>query len=134
MRARIGRVEPELEIVEGENLSVLRGLEDGAFQLVYVDPPFNTGRSRRLKRLRTERDPGGDRVGFGGERYRSRVLSERSFEDAYDDYLAFLRPRLEEAVRVLDATGSLFVHVDPRESHYVKVFLDELLGRDRFQN
>jgi len=123
-----------IEIVHGENLDVLRTLPDASFQLVYIDPPFNTGKVQRLDRLRTERDEDGDRVGYGGQRYRSEVVSSVAYDDSYDDYLAFLAPRLEEAVRVLDGTGSLFVHVDPRESHYVKVFLDGLLGRDRFQN
>ena len=126
--------EVEVEIVHGENLDVLRGFADGRFQLVYIDPPFNTGKKQRLVSLRTERDETGERVGFSGKRYRSTVLSDVAYRDQYDDYLAFLGPRLEEAVRVLDATGSLFVHVDPRESHYVKVFLDRLLGRDHFFN
>jgi site-specific DNA-methyltransferase (adenine-specific) len=126
-----------LEIVHGESLDVLRGLPAASFQLIYVDPPFNTGKTQRLRRMRTDRatdDAPADRVGFGGKRYSSRVVSVQSYEDRYDDYLAFLGPRLEEAVRVLDATGSLFVHIDPRESHYVKVFLDQLLGRKSFQN
>jgi site-specific DNA-methyltransferase (adenine-specific) len=125
---------PELEIVLGDNLDWLRGAPAGAFQLIYVDPPFNTGSERALVRLRVQADPEGERVGFQGKRYRSEVVSRHAFPDAFDDYLDFLGPRLEEAVRVLDATGSLFVHVDPRESHYVKVFLDGLLGRDCFQN
>ncbi|MCZ6598373.1 MAG: site-specific DNA-methyltransferase [Planctomycetota bacterium] len=124
----------ELEIVQAENLAWLRSVPDASFQLVYVDPPFNTGKRRELARLRTERDEAGDRTGFGGRRYRTEVLSRESYEDRYDDYLGFLRPRLEEAVRVLDATGSLFVHLDPRESHYVKVCLDGILGRERFVN
>ena len=127
-------VDVELEIIEAENLAWLRDQPDGGFQLVYLDPPFNTGRRRKLSRLKTERDEGGDRIGFGGRRYRSELVSELAYADAFDDYLEFLGPRLEHAVRLLDATGSLFVHLDPRESHYVKVFLDELLGRASFQN
>ena len=123
-----------VEIVQAENLEWLRGVEDGSFQLIYVDPPFNTGRRRRLERLETRRDEDGDRTGFGGRRYRTRVRSRSSYADAFDDYTGFLRPRMVEARRVLDATGSLFVHVDPRESHYVKVMLDEIFGRASFQN
>ncbi len=123
-----------IEIVRGDNLDVLRTLADASFQLVYIDPPFNTGKRQRLTRLRTSRDEDGDRVGFGGHRYRSELVSDVAYGDRFDDYLSFLGPRLEEAQRVLDATGSLFVHVDPRESHYVKVFLDGLFGRDCFQN
>ena len=127
--------EATLEIVQAECLAYLRTVPDGAFQLVYIDPPFNTGRRRTLARKKTTADPEGDRTGFAGRRYRTEVVSRTSYGDSFgDDYLAFLGPRLEEAIRVLDATGSLFVHLDPRESHYVKVLLDGLLGRERFMN
>ena len=126
--------EAELEIVQGDNLEYLAGVSDQAFQLVYIDPPFNTGKARRLQRLKTERAEDGTRRGFGGKRYRAEVVSDKSYGDRFDDYLRFLGPRLEQVARVLDATGSLFVHLDPRESHYVKVFLDELFGRECFQN
>ena len=128
-----------VEIHQAENLEFLRGTPDGAFELVYVDPPFNTGRAQARKRLRTERVPpdggaGGDRTGFGGHRYRTTVLGELAFDDRFDDYLAFLAPRLVELRRVLTPAGSLFLHLDPRECHYVKVYLDGLFGRDCFQN
>ncbi len=126
--------EPELTLVLGQALDYLRAAPDGSFQLVYVDPPFNTGKKRTLERVRVERDDDGDRSGFGGHRYRTTATSRMSYSDRFEDYLAFLGPHLEEAVRVLDATGSLFVHLDPREVHGVKVFLDELLGRRSFQN
>jgi site-specific DNA-methyltransferase (adenine-specific) len=124
----------ELEIVQGECLAWLETVPDESFQLVYIDPPFNTGKRQELRRLATTRDSEGDRVGFGGERYRTEVVSRRSYHDRFDDYLAFLGPRLEQAIRVLDSTGSLFVHLDPRESHHVKVHLDSLLGRECFLN
>jgi hypothetical protein len=123
-----------VRIVHAENLAWLAGVPDGSFDLVYVDPPFNTGSDRRERRLSTVRDDAGDRTGFGGRRYRTIVRGEMRYPDRHDDYLAFLRPRLEEARRVLAARGSLFVHLDPRESHYVKVLLDEVFGRDAFQN
>jgi len=128
-----------LTLVQAENLAWLATQPGASFELIYIDPPFNTGKEQALKRLRTERVPagdegGGDRTGFGGQRYKSTVRSEHSYSDRFDDYVAFLAPRLEHARRVLTDTGSLFVHVDPRESHYVKVLLDELFGRDSFQN
>jgi len=119
-----------IEIHFADNLEVLRGLPDGSFALAYMDPPFNTGKAQRRERLRTRADPDGDRTGFGGRRYRTQRLGSSRF----DDYLAFLGPRLEETVRVLSPTGSLFVHLDPREVHHVKVHLDGLLGRERFMN
>jgi site-specific DNA-methyltransferase (adenine-specific) len=123
-----------LEILQGDNLPILQSLEAASFQLVYIDPPFNTGKSQSRTRLKTVRDEDGDRTGFGGARYKSVALGSLSFADAYDDYLAFLEPRLREAWRVLSDTGSLFLHVDYREVHYVKVLMDALVGRDRFQN
>jgi site-specific DNA-methyltransferase (adenine-specific) len=121
-------------VVQGESLDVLRALPEGAARLVYLDPPFNTGRRQRRLRLRTERDPAGDRRGFQGQRYRTVRLGSTSFADAFDDYLGFLEPRLREAWRVLAADGSLFLHVDYREVHYCKVLLDQIFGRERFQN
>ncbi len=121
-------------IVLGENLDVLRTLPDRGFQLVYMDPPFNTGRTQARRTLATMADAGGDRTGFGGRRYRSRLLAESSYRDAFDDYLAFLAPRLEEARRVLAQSGTLYFHIDYREAHYCKLLLDELFGRDCFLN
>ena len=123
-----------IEIHFGDNLEVLQTLPDASFDLVYVDPPFNTGKRQSRTRLRTSRDPGGDRVGFQGRRYRTEKLGTSAFSDRFDDYAAFLAPRLQEGIRVLGAAGSLFVHLDYREVHYVKVLLDELLGRDCFMN
>ena len=122
------------EILLGDNLPLLRELAAETFQLVYVDPPFNTGRTQRRVTLETAADTGGDRVGFGGRRYRSRLLAESSYHDSFDDYLGFLAPRLEEARRVLTVTGTLYLHVDYREAHYCKLLLDELFGRECFLN
>ncbi|MDE0609566.1 MAG: site-specific DNA-methyltransferase [Anaerolineaceae bacterium] len=118
----------------GDNLDVLSTLPARHYRLIYIDPPFNTGRQQRRKRLRTVRDQGGDRSGFQGKRYRSEVLAERAFDDEFDDYLNFLRPRLEQARRVLAHDGSLFFHIDYREVHYCKVLLDSIFGRDCFMN
>jgi site-specific DNA-methyltransferase (adenine-specific) len=121
-------------VVLADNLEVLGGLEEGSVPLIYIDPPFNTGGVQRRRRLETRADPDGDREGFGGRRYSSRLLSAMAYEDAFDDYLGFLAPRLAEARRVLSAEGTLYVHLDPRESHYVKVLLDEIFGRECFLN
>jgi site-specific DNA-methyltransferase (adenine-specific) len=120
-------------IIEGENLDVLPGLPDGRFDLVYIDPPFNTGRPQVRRTLQVV--PGDERTGFAGRRYaKARVLGQQSYDDAYDDYVEFLRPRLEHARRLLADHGTLYVHLDPREAHYVKVLLDELFGRECFLN
>jgi site-specific DNA-methyltransferase (adenine-specific) len=119
-------------IIEGDNLDVLPTLPDGAFDLICIDPPFNTGRPQVRRTLQAV--PGDDRAGFGGRRYATRVLGEQAYEDTFEDYVAFLRPRLEHARRLLAVHGTLYVHLDPRESHYVKVLLDELFGRECFLN
>ncbi len=122
-------------VVHADNLSALAELADGCAQLVYIDPPFNTGKQQSRQRLKTERDDvGGDRTGFGGKRYRSTVVQTSSFNDAFDDFIAFLEPRFREAARILDANGSFFLHIDYREVHYCKVLLDTIFGRENFQN
>jgi len=123
-----------IEIHQGDNLPILRSMDEASFDLVYIDPPFNTGKAQTRTRVRTVRDDDGDRRGFGGKRYRTITLGTQSFDDAFDDLPAFLRPRLEEAHRLLRADGSLFVHLDPREAHYCKVVLDCIFGRASFMN
>ena len=122
------------EILLGDSLTVLPRFLDGSFQLIYIDPPFNTGSTRRRRTLEAVRDERGDRTGFGGRRYRTRLLAESSYRDEFDDYLGFLEPRLREARRLLNESGTLYVHLDYREAHYVKLLLDELFGRDQFLN
>ena len=127
--------QPEIdEILLGDNLDLLPGFADASFQLVYIDPPFNTGKAQRRKTLRTVSDPDGDRAGYQGRRYSTRLLRESSYRDSFDDYLAFLAPRLEEAHRLLKREGTLYVHIDWREAHYCKLLLDEVFGRESFLN
>jgi site-specific DNA-methyltransferase (adenine-specific) len=121
-------------VVLADNLTVLQALPDASLDLVYVDPPFNTGKRQVLQRLKTTRAVDGDRVGFQGRRYRTVRLGESSYVDVHDDYLAFLEERLVEIRRVLKPTGSLYVHVDYREVHYCKVLLDAIFGRECFLN
>ena len=125
---------PQIEIHLGDNLEILPRFPDASFALVYIDPPFNTGDRQRKTRTRAVRDEAGERIGFRGERYARVELGSRSFADSFDDYLGFLEPRLVEARRLLAPEGSLFVHLDCREVHYVKVLLDQLFGRANFQN
>ena len=114
---------------------MLRQLDDRCIDLIYVDPPFNTGQRQTLQRLRTVRDAAGDRTGFQGRRYLTLRLGDAtSFLDVHDDYLAFLEPRLREFSRVLKPSGSLYVHLDFREVHYCKVLLDTIFGRECFLN
>ena len=125
---------PSLDIHFGDNLPILRGFAEESFHLVYIDPPFNTGKTQSRSRLKTTRDANGDRTGFQGRRYKTTRLGNLEFPDAFSDYLDFLGPRLQEAYRLLHPTGSLFFHVDYREVHYCKVLLDQIFGRDSFIN
>jgi len=124
-----------IEVRYGDNLPILREMPAASFDLIYVDPPFNTGKVQTRTRIRAVRDEaGGDRRGFAGRRYRTVKLGTRSFDDAFDDYLAFLEPRLVEAHRLLAPHGSFFLHIDFREAHYCKVLLDAIFGRASFMN
>jgi hypothetical protein len=121
-------------LIEADNADVLPRLPGDSFDLVYIDPPFNTGRRRERRTLAVHAAPDGDRAGFAGRRYRTRVLGALSYADDHADYLEFLGPRLDQARRLLAPHGTLYVHLDYREAHYVKVLLDEIFGRDAFLN
>ena len=121
-------------IILGDCIDVLPSLPDESFRLVYIDPPFNTGRRQQRRRLQVVRDDDGARRGFGGRAYSERAHLSPAYEDAYDDYLAFLAPRLEQARRLLTVSGTLYLHVDYREAHYCKLLLDEVFGRESFLN
>lgn len=118
----------------GENLEVLEEMGTGSVDLVYIDPPFNTGKDQARRQIEVKRDESGDRVGFGGNRYQTQVIGERAYRDHFEDYLGFLEPRLLAAYRILKPNGSLYFHIDYREVHYCKILLDEIFGRDSFLN
>ena len=117
-----------------DNIEFLSRISDDSVNLIYIDPPFNTGAKQSMTSLKTIRDEKGDRTGFGGNRYRTERGESRSYLDTFDDYIGYLAPRLEEAHRVLTTDGSLFLHIDYRESHYCKIVLDQIFGRDSFMN
>jgi len=118
-----------------DNLPVLRQMADCAVDLIYIDPPFNTGKTQQRTQIATIHDEeNGDRTGFQGKRYRTVKLGTKGYLDLFDDYLAFIEPRLREAHRILKPDGSLFLHIDYREVHYVKVLLDAIFGRPSFMN
>ena len=122
------------QIYFGDNLSILQSLPDASVELIYIDPPFNTGKVQGRTQIQTVRDENGDRVGFGGRSYKTISLGSRAYKDNFDDFLGFIEPRLIEAYRVLKPTGSLYFHIDYREVHYCKILLDDIFGRDSFIN
>ncbi|MCL2449079.1 MAG: site-specific DNA-methyltransferase [Polyangiaceae bacterium] len=123
------------QIILGDNASVLPMLPGDLARVIYIDPPFNTGKAQKRDRIRvTATDGEGERGGFGGRRYDVERVESGSYDDAFDDFEAFLLPRIETSLRCLTPDGSLFVHLDYREVHHIKVALDRLLGRRRFMN
>ncbi len=144
-------------IHHGDNLAVAAGLPDASFTLIYLDPPFNTGRvqGRALETaLSTGRVPAEEprgagaaeiapgpgpasgivRKGFHGREYERLRGDLRTYDDRFDDYWGFLEPRLAEAWRLLADDGTLYLHLDYREAHYAKVLMDAMFGRERFLN
>jgi site-specific DNA-methyltransferase (adenine-specific) len=125
---------PAAAIVLGDNLAVTATLPDASVRLIYLDPPFNTGRTQRLQTISTRQNPAGGRTGFKGHSYDTVKGALSRYDDTFTDYWAFLEPRLAEAWRLLDERGTLYLHLDYREAHYAKVALDALFGRDSFLN
>ncbi len=150
-----------VEIIEGDNLAAARTLPAASFTLIYLDPPFNTGRTQERQVVTARRtaaedepetgaEPAGSaeprvgsaeppaareiRHGFHGHAYERVRGMLRTYDDRFDDYGAFLMPRLEEAWRLLADDGTLYLHLDYREAHYAKVMLDAVFGRDAFLN
>jgi site-specific DNA-methyltransferase (adenine-specific) len=118
----------------GDNLTVLKLIPDSSVQLVYIDPPFNTGREQQRSKVTTKRNKEGNRIGFKGERYETVKSTVLSYDDQFANYWEFLEPRIEEAFRVLCNSGTLYLHLDYREAHYAKVLLDALFGPECFLN
>jgi DNA modification methylase len=136
-------------VIQGDNLAVAATLPSASFTLVYLDPPFNTGRAQErqvvtARRAVPDEEPQAEdaeqaapsevRHGFHGHRYERVRGMLRAYDDRFDDYGDFLMPRLEEAWRLLADDGTLYLHLDYREAHYAKVMLDAVFGRDCFLN
>jgi len=122
-----------IDIIQGDCLEVLEKYPDNHFDLIYLDPPFNTGIQQERKTLKMNKSDDG-RDGFGGKKYSVQELATKQYNDYFDDYYGFLFPRLECLYNKLAADGTMFVHLDWREVHYVRVFLDNLFGRDNCLN
>jgi len=122
------------EIYFGDNLDVLRNIPTSSVNLIYIDPPFNTGIVQARTRTATVQSEDGCRIGFQGKRYETKLLGSMGFNDSFDDYLGVLEPRLREAYRVLTTNGALYLHLDYREVHYCKILLDSIFGRECFIN
>jgi site-specific DNA-methyltransferase (adenine-specific) len=129
-QTKLGNTVQKNTVYLGDNLAVLKSIPTESIDLIYIDPPFNTGREQQRSKETTKRNDQGDRVGFKGQRYETIKSKVLSYDDQFVDYWAFLEPRLEEAFRVLKDTGTIYLHLDYREAHYAKVLLDALYGTE----
>lgn len=123
-----------ITVYHGDNLKILESLPDRFVDLVYIDPPFNTGKKMKRTQIETVRDKKGDRTGFNGKRYKTIEIGSMDYPDIFDDYLTFLEPRVRQLYRILKPNGSFFFHIDYREVHYCKIMLDQIFGRSSFIN
>jgi DNA modification methylase len=105
-------------LIRADNLPVLEAARDATWDLIYVDPPFGTGAMRR----------------GGPQRASGRRAAWQDVADDPEAFVDWIEPRLAHCRRVLASHGSLFVHLDYRSVHYVKVALDRLFGRARCVN
>ena len=120
-------------VIEGDNLQVLNSIPDESFQLIYIDPPFNTGREQSRNTTKAVPDQNAHK-GFSGKGYKRIIENVLAYDDTFADYWEFLFPRLIEAKRLLTNSGTLYLHLDYREAHYAKVLLDGLFGKENFLN
>ena len=134
MTKKIKLVDGESLVVKGDNLALIRALPDESIDLIYIDPPFNTGKVQTRQTMKNVRSETGSRIGFKGQTYDTIKGVAFGYNDSFEDYWNFLEPRLEEAWRLLTPRGTLYLHLDYREVHYAKVLLDALFGRDSFLN
>lgn len=125
-------------VIHGDNLLVLKHLPSHFFTLIYVDPPFNTGKQQKRTTIKVKQASiSGTRKGFANKQYISEVVDEKSYSDVFESsekYWDFMIPSLEEAYRVLAENGSFYCHLDYREIHYCKIILDDIFGKDCFMN
>ena len=116
-----------------DNLKVMQSFSDDYIDLIYLDPPFNTGKDRAAF---------DDRWNNGCVNIDSLPVSVQSVchtaalthGETMRAYLSFMSLRLFEMKRILKDTGSIYLHVDPTASHYLKVLMDSIFGKDNFRN
>ncbi|MGC8666548.1 MAG: DNA methyltransferase [Chthonomonadales bacterium] len=109
---------PANQLILGDNLEVLRTLPPECIDLIYIDPPFFSGRTYNV---------------IWGDTNEVRTFYD-IWEGGIDSYLIWLNARLWEMKRVLKKTGSIYVHCDWHASHYIKCEMDKIFGYENFRN
>jgi len=109
---------PANQLILGDNLEVLRTLASESIDLIYIDPPFFSGRNYNV---------------IWGDTNEVRSFYD-IWEGGIDSYLVWLNARLWEMRRVLKKTGSIYVHCDWHASHYIKTEMDKIFGYENFLN
>lgn len=136
-------------IFTGDNLDILRGMDDESIDLIYLDPPFNSNKhysapigsqaaGAEFKDAWTFEDTDSEWWGELADNYESmyRVIDAAGSVGGKGDkaYLIYMAMRLLELHRILKSTGSLYLHCDPTMSHSLKMMLDAVFGRKNFRN
>ena len=124
------------KIILGDCLEELPKLPDKFASLIVIDPPYNSNKVQKRQRIKTiQVDNGGDRIGFGGKQFKTvKLAGTPSYNDKFDNFQEFLMPRIRASLHCLKDNASIFIFLDWREVHYIKVAMDALLGRDHFMN
>lgn len=105
------------ELHVAEALKVLQSVPDNHIDMIYTDPPFGTGTVQETQR-----------------KIDNRIFEKMGYSDKYVNYMDFLVPHLMQLHRVLKETGTMYLHLDYRWVHYVKVECDKIFGYDNFLN
>ena len=136
-------------IFEGDNLHVLRGLDTDTIDLIYLDPPFNSNRTfeaqieseaagAAFKDSWTLNDLDsalhGELAEKAPELYHAISAAEFSHGKSMKAYLIMMGSRILEMYRILKPTGTIYLHCDDNASHYLKMMMDGIFGRDNFRN
>ena len=130
----------------GDNLPIMRGMNSASVDLIYLDPPFNSkanyaapigskAAGAEFKDTWTLSDVDAEWINLIESKYPAlhRVLLA-AMTDSDKSYLAYMAARLLEMRRLLKPTGSIYLHCDPTMSHYLKLLMDAVFGREQFQN
>jgi len=126
-------INSNIQVHYQDNLQFLKSLPDKCINLCYIDPPFNTKKTQKRTNYKMVPDENGS-VGFGGIKYKREAIVSTQYSDTFDDFIGFLRPRIEETYRILKDDGCIYLHLDWREVHYAKIMMDEIFGRDNFMS